>query len=111
MRGLLFRTALLVVALWAPLQAKKGEPPPPLSAEPANPRIESTYGSGNFGVWFTDRFGLPAYRYEIDQEADARAQQSELNGDTRAQHQLGNDHIVANAYNHGYTQLWSQARL
>ena len=25
--------------------------------------------------------------------------------------QLGNDAIVANAYNHGYTQLWSQARV
>ena len=30
---------------------------------------------------------------------------------TDAWSQLGNDHVVANAYNHGYTQLWSQDRV
>src|SRR6185369_8216879 len=40
-----------------------------------------------------------------------RAQQPELGGGTEAQHQVGNDHIVAAAFNHGYTQLWSQDRL
>ncbi len=39
------------------------------------------------------------------------ARQPELDGDTAAQHELGNDHIVAAAFNHGYTQLWSQDRL
>ena len=58
-----------------------------------------------------DRFGLPAYRYGIDEEVVPWAAQPELGGDTAAQHQLGNDHIVAAAYNHGYTQLWSQDRL
>src|SRR5262249_7662910 len=39
------------------------------------------------------------------------AQQPELAGGTQAQHQVGNDHIVAAAFNHGYVQLWSQDRL
>ena len=42
---------------------------------------------------------------------DPRAQQPELAGGTEAQHQVGNDSIVAAAFNHGYTQLWSQDRL
>jgi hypothetical protein len=57
-----------------------------------------------------DRFGLPTYRYTTDEDTAARAKQPELNGSTDAWHQLGNDHIVANAYNHGYVQLWSQDR-
>src|SRR5262249_35727983 len=51
------------------------------------------------------------FRYALDETTDARAQQPELAGGTEAQHQVGNDHIVAAAFNHGYTQLWSQDRL
>ena len=47
----------------------------------------------------------------IDQQVFPPARQPELKGATEAQHQLGNDHIVAAAFNHGYTQLWSQDRL
>ena len=32
-----------------------------------------TYGSGHFGEWITDRFGLPAYRYTCDQISDEKA--------------------------------------
>ena len=73
--------------------------------------IASTDGSGSFGTWIVDRFGLPAYRYEIDEETAPQAAQPELGGKRHAWHQVGNDHIVANAYNHGYVQLWSQDRL
>jgi hypothetical protein len=95
----------------APTGAAAAQPPVPLSAERGRADIASTYGSGSFGRWTVDRFGLPAYRYSIDQQRVPWARQPELKGDTAAQHQLGNDHIVANAYNHGYTQLWSQDRL
>src|SRR5262245_6977455 len=85
--------------------------PPPLSADTAPANVESTYGSGSFGTWHVDAAGLPAFRYQLDETADTRASQPELNGGTEAQHQVGNDHIVAAAFNHGYTQLWSQDRL
>ncbi len=82
-----------------------------LSAQPAAERIESSRGSGSFGRWQVDSFGLPAYEYRLDQQADPRADQPELDGNDANWSQLGNDAIVANAYNHGYVQLWSSARL
>jgi cellobiose phosphorylase len=69
-----------------------------------------SYGDGHFGGWHAAADGLPAFRYTIDEEHDPRARQPELGGSTDAWHQVGNDHIVANAYNHGYVQLWSQDR-
>jgi hypothetical protein len=67
-----------------------------------------------FGRWIEDRYGLPAYSYRIDEARDPRALRVELEDvadRTDAWSQLGNDHVVANAYNHGYTQLWSQDRV
>jgi Glycosyl hydrolase 36 superfamily, catalytic domain/Glycosyltransferase family 36 len=84
--------------------------PPPLSTDRSSPSIASTYGSGVFGTWQVDRFGLPTYRYTMDEQTDPRARQPELAGSTDAWSQVGNDHFVANAYNHGYVQLWSQDR-
>jgi len=75
------------------------------------PRIASTYGSGDFGRWTVDRFGLPSYRYTIDQQSDPLARQAELAGGTDAWTQVGNDRVKADAFNHGYTELWSQDRL
>ena len=72
--------------------------------------IDSSYGSGVFGAWQADDAKLPGYLYTIDEETDPRAQQPELDGKTDAQHQLGNDRAKAFAYNHGYTQFWSQDR-
>src|SRR5262245_47313647 len=97
--------ALLPSTAWA------RRPPPPLSTSHQPAGFRSSYGSGAFGRWAVDGFGLPTYRYLVDEEAVPWARQPELNGDTAAQHELGNDHIVAAAYNHGYTQLWSQDRL
>jgi hypothetical protein len=89
----------------------RADAPPPLSSDRTPVDIGSTFGSGVFGRWIVDAAGLPAYRYAIDQQRDPRARQSELGGATDAWHQLGNDHVVADAFNHGYTQLWSQDRL
>ena len=80
-------------------------------AQASFPNLDSTYGSGVFGTWGVDSLGMPRYRYTIDEETAKAAQQPELGGNTSAWHQVGNDHIVADAFNHGWTQLWSQDRL
>ena len=99
---------LVVSAVLA--QAALGAGPPPLSADRSIPDLSSRYGSGAFGRWGVDRFGLPAYAYTIDPATAPQAHQSELAGSTDAWHQLGNDYLVADAHNSGYVQLWSQAR-
>ncbi|MGH7897980.1 MAG: GH36-type glycosyl hydrolase domain-containing protein, partial [Candidatus Binatia bacterium] len=101
----------VVFLLGGPSSASAASPPPLLSADESPADIASEHGSANFGKWTVDRFGLPAYRYEIDERTAPEAAQVELGGRRDAWHQLGNDHIVANAYNHGYVQLWSQDRL
>ena len=101
---------LLALALAAHASAAPAAPPR-LSAETSPADVASEHGSGNFGSWLVDEDGLPAFRYAVDQTTDPRARQPELAGSTDAQHQVGNDYIVAAAFNHGYTQLWSQARL
>src|SRR5205807_356724 len=77
----------------------------------ALPAAASAYGDGAFGKWIGDQWGLPAYSYQIDEATNPAAKQPELAGNTDAWSQVGNDHVVANAYNHGYVQLWSQDRL
>ncbi len=72
--------------------------------------ISSSLGSGDFGRWRVDGFGLPSYRYAVDELRDPDARQAELAGSTDAWSQVGNDHLVADAFNHGYVQLWSQDR-
>jgi hypothetical protein len=77
-------------------------------------RIDSSYGNGHFGSWQVDEFGLPTFRYALDEAVDPRAKQPEIyrrTDTTDAWHQVGNDHLHANAYNHGYLELWSQDRL
>ncbi len=101
----------VVVAVSAGLvPSALGAGPAPLSAERALPDLSARYGSGSFGRWGVDRFGLPAYAYTIDPATAPQAHQSELDGSTDAWHQLGNDYLVADAHNEGYVQLWSQAR-
>lgn len=85
-------------------------PPLPLSSESKRVDIRSSAGSGVFGRWAVDRFGLPAYDYTIDQTTDPRAERAELEGRRDAWHQVGNDAIVANASADGHVQLWSQQR-
>src|SRR5436309_2472012 len=106
------RRALLATAIAAALSAPAAAAgPAPLSADDHPADISSSYGGGHFGDWVTDGFGLPAYHYDIDEAKNPIAQQSELAGNTDAWAQVGNDRVVANAYNHGYVQLWSQDRL
>jgi Glycosyl hydrolase 36 superfamily, catalytic domain/Glycosyltransferase family 36 len=104
-------TALATLAALAGTAAAVLAAPPRLSTEGGAPNISSTYGSGAFGTWSVDAHKLPAYRYEIDELTSPIAPQPELSGNTNAWSQLGNDRIVADASNHGYTQLWSQDRL
>jgi hypothetical protein len=101
--------AALVLMVGALPAAAAG--PAALSADTSRADIASTYGSGVFGQWTVDGLGLPDYRYTIDEQTSPAAAQPELSGSTDAWHQLGNDHVVADAFNHGYVQLWSQDRL
>src|SRR4051794_35483672 len=108
------RALVLASFLWLLLPAARcdaASPPPPLSADHSEADVSSTYGSGSFGTWGGDEFGLPLYRYDTDEAHDPKAQQPELAGGTQAQHQVGNDHLMADAFNDGYMQLWSQDRL
>ena len=108
-RGLV--CAGLTLALAAPAAAAA---PPLLSKDHSPVRVDSSYGNGHFGSWQVDQFGLPAFRYSLDEAADPRAKQPEIyrrTDTTDAWHQVGNDHLHANAYNHGYLELWSQDRL
>src|SRR4051812_50182368 len=101
-------TACLVVA--GPAAAA----PALLSHDRSPVRIDSSYGNGHFGSWLSDEFRLPVFRYTLDEATDPRAKQPEIyrRADTTdAWHQVGNDHLHANAYNHGYLELWSQDRL
>jgi hypothetical protein len=99
-----------LIALVSVTGARAATAPPPLSADTARADITSTYGSGSFGTWTTGAFGLPAYDYTVDEATAPQAAQPELAGSRDAWHQLGNDHVVADAFNHGDTQLWSQDR-
>jgi len=105
------RRSLAALLPLVAVTAAGAEPPPSLSADQTPADIASTSGSGSSGTWSVDRFGLPAYRYEIDEETAPQAAQPELGGKRHAWHQVGNDHIVANGYYHGWVQLWSQDRL
>ncbi|HEY1828066.1 MAG TPA: hypothetical protein VGF87_08600, partial [Acidimicrobiales bacterium] len=82
--------------------------PAPLSADTTPSDINSTYGSGHFGNWFVDKWGLPAYNYTADEMTDPNAKQPELAGSSAAQAQVGNDNIKGMAFNDGYTQFWDQ---
>ena len=66
------------------------------------------FGSGSFGEWIEDAFGLPAYRYTCDQRRDPKAI-TPVNliwrSPTDHSHQVGNDRLVAVASNYGYVQV------
>jgi hypothetical protein len=69
---------------------------------------KKAYGSGYFGEWTQDEFGLPAFRYTCDQIKDPKAV-TEVNPSVLAAtehiHQVGNDRIVAIASNHGHVRV------
>lgn len=106
--------ALLVAGLPSGAAARtrsRPQAPPLLSASTARVPINSTYGSGSFGTWGVDGFGLPDYTYTLDEETAPQAAQPELDGSRDAWHQVGNDRVKADAFNHGYVQVWSQDQL
>ncbi len=66
------------------------------------------YGSGNFGLWTTDEFNLPAYRYTANQITDPHAVtdlQPGILSPTEHIHQVGNDRIIALASNYGHVRV------
>jgi hypothetical protein len=66
------------------------------------------YGSGYFGEWIDDEYGLPAFRYTCDQTNDPKAHTGVspgLLGPTEHIHQAGNDRIIALANNYGYVRV------
>ena len=66
------------------------------------------YGSGHFGEWITDTFGLPAYRYTCDQTSDPKAispVHKQWRSPADHTHQVGNDRLVAAVSNYGYVQV------
>ena len=76
-----------------------------LLAQP--PAANKPYGSGAFGEWI-DEFGLPAFRYTCDQVHDPKAVTSVRPGILSATdhiHQVGNDRLVALAFNYGHVQV------
>ena len=78
------------------------------STAPSNASDHKPYGSGYFGEWTVDEFGLPAFRYTCDQINDKKAV-TEVNpgilGATEHIHQVGNDRIVAIASNYGHVRV------
>ena len=77
---------------------------------PPYPEMESqsVYGSGYFGKWIEDEFGLPAFRYTCDQIRDPKAMTSVGPGILAPNehiHQVGNDRVVAIASNFGHIQV------
>ncbi len=78
-----------------------------LLAAPAAPSPKP-YGSGYFGEWIDDEFGLPAFRYTCDQVHDPKAVTAVGPGiisSTDHIHQVGNDRLVAIASNYGHVQV------
>ncbi|MDH4213938.1 MAG: hypothetical protein OEV85_08455, partial [Candidatus Thorarchaeota archaeon] len=70
---------------------------------------EKTFGSGYFGEWIDDDFGLPAYRYTCNQNSDPKAN-THFERDlwrirTEHLHQVGNDRLVGVASNHGHIRI------
>ena len=103
--------ATLGAALSAAPATASAAGPAPLWADTTAADVNSTYGSGSFGQWGVDEWGLPVYHYTDDELTDPHAAQAESSGSSAAQHQVGNDNIKGMAYNDGYTQLWSQQLL
>ncbi len=69
---------------------------------------KKAYGSGYFGEWIEDEFGLPAFRYTCDQIHDPKAVTQVNPGilsSTEHIHQVGNDRVVAIASNYGHIRV------
>ena len=103
--------AAAVVTGLAPAAPAAAAAPDLLSEAGPGAEISSAHGSGVFGRWRVDEHGMPAYRLHARPDhRSARRNSRSSTATTPTWSQVGNDAIVANAYNHGYVQLWSPAR-
>ncbi len=70
---------------------------------------QKPYGSGYFGEWIEDEFGLPAFRYTCDQTRDPKAvtevSSPGILSSTEHVHQVGNDRLIAIVSNYGHVQV------
>src|ERR1039458_2577242 len=69
---------------------------------------QKPYGSGSFGEWIEDEFGLPAFRYTCDQTHDPKAVTQVGPGilsSTDHVHQVGNGGLIAIVSNYGPVQV------
>jgi hypothetical protein len=100
-RGFLATSALAAAAVQFPCGLHAQSPA-------NNGPTKKAYGSGYFGEWIGDEFGLPAFRYTCDQINDPKAK-TEVNpgilSPTEHIHQVGNDRIVAVASNYGHVRV------
>jgi len=90
-------------ALASPLQVLASE----AESTPGS-KANRPYGSGHFGEWIVDGFGLPAYRYTCNQTSDPLAVtpvHKQWRSPTDHTHQVGNDRLVAAVSNYGYVQV------
>ncbi len=99
---------------WLRLQFRESQPTQE-TLRAFNAEVDTTYvftptneGSGIFGEWTVDKTGLPAYDYNLDQYADARAKfPNSENLDRRDHwHQVGNRWVTALASNDGTIQVY-----
>jgi hypothetical protein len=91
-----------------PKYADAAPPEAPHTTGAAQVRGSKAYGSGYFGEWISDPYGLPAYRYTCNQITDPKAvspTHQEWRGATDQTHQVGNDRLVAAVSNFGYVQV------
>src|SRR5216683_4922937 len=78
------------------------------SSSTAGASKQKAYGSGYFGEWIEDEFGLPAFHYTCDQISDPKAVTQVNPGilsSTEHIHQVGNDRVVAIASNYGHIRM------
>ena len=69
---------------------------------------DKSYGSGYFGRWIEDEFGLPAFHYTCDQVSDPKGVTQVNPGIlTSTEHvfQIGNDRITAVVSNYGHVRV------
>lgn len=94
-------SALASRSLLSMLPSSHENPPSSLARDQA-------WGSGHFGEWIEDEFGLPAFRYTCNQNRDPKAR-TEVNpgllSATEHIHQVGNDRITALASNFGHVRV------
>jgi hypothetical protein len=66
---------------------------------------------GKFGHWELDKAGLPCFHYTLDEYSDPAARYDTSLGKSNDHwHVVGNDRVVALAYNHGQILLYSGER-